>query len=114
MKLILTYLLLSSFVVLLTPRDFWHDCHHDHSDHDHTENIEVLADAKGHDLSSSPVEMEDDCYACDFDLGFFTKNRPGFLSIMERVHCQNAIRILSHLNVDEGYTFSLRGPPVAS
>lgn len=109
MKLILTCLLLSSFVVLLTPRNFWHDCHHEHTD-----NIEVLAGEEGHNLSTSPIEMEDDCYACDFDLGFFTNNRPSFFSIMERVHCQNAIRILSRLNVDEGYTFSLRGPPVAS
>lgn len=100
--------------MLLTPRDFWHDCHHEHSDHDFTENVDFFADAEGNDLSPSPEEMEDDCYACDFDLGFFTNNRPGFLTIIVRVHCQNAIRILSRLNVDEGYTFSLRGPPVAS
>jgi hypothetical protein len=109
LKIILSYLLLASFAVLHTPRDFWHECGHDH-DHDHAE--EVVHASNVVDLSGAPLEMEDDCFACDFDLGFFTHKQPDFLALIERIHCENAVRILSRLNEDKTYSFSLRGPPV--
>jgi hypothetical protein len=110
-KIILSYLLLSSFVVLLTPRDIWHDCDHDH-EYDHSERTAFFSTDENHSASDAPQSIEDDCFACDFDLGFFTHNQPQFLTLLERCHCENAVRILSRFKEDPNYSFSLRGPPV--
>jgi hypothetical protein len=98
---LISYSLLLSFFVLLTPRDVWHDCHHD----DHHHEIEQ---------SSETHAEQDDCFACDFDLGFYTFSSPYFFSLNQRFNYENPKRILSRLNDFEGFSFSLRGPPVTA
>lgn len=111
MKQLLTYLLLLSFVVLLTPRSLWHDCDHDHDEHNH-DFVEYSSIDNDHDGSHHEPVMEEDCIACDFDLGYFTKHNSQFYSIIERVHCENTDRILARLSDEKGHTVNLRGPPV--
>lgn len=96
---VLSYSLLLSFFVLLTPRVAWHDCEHD----EHHQQIEQ---------SSETQAEQDDCLACEFDLGFFTINSPNFISYNDQVIVGNSKQILSSLNNFEGFSFSHRGPPV--
>jgi hypothetical protein len=96
-----------SFVVLMTPRDFWHDCHHDH---DHSSELKSDVDFSNNDSSSS--ELEENCFVCDFDLGLFTAGNPTFFSFIERIHSENSVRLLSRLETNKPSALSLRGPPV--
>lgn len=100
-------MLLASFAVLLTPRDIWHECSHDH---DHSTGTEsVLNIDQG--LHSS-FEFEEECFVCDFDLGLYTIVNPVFLSYLERAHSEDAFRLLSRLSDRQANLLSLRGPPV--
>lgn len=107
MRSLLTYLLLTSFVVLLTPRDFWHDCHHGHE-----HSSELNSDLDFCDNDSSSAELEENCYVCDFDLGLFTAGNPTFFSFIERIHSENSVLLLSRLGDNKPSALSLRGPPV--
>lgn len=57
LRLYISYLLLLSFFVVLTPRSIWHDC--DHEDDFHVENDSTTF--KNHSQK---------CLVCDFDLSF--------------------------------------------
>lgn len=98
---ILSYSLLLSFFVLLTPRVAWHECEHDEHHH-------VI------DKSSETHIEQGDCFVCDFDLGFYTYTSPYFYTLNERVNSRNSEGILSRLNDFDGFSFSLRGPPVTA
>ena len=61
MKILLSALVLFCLVFLNVPRQLVHDCDHHHASTEH------------HDESSdSNISLEgDDCFVCEFDLGFF-------------------------------------------
>jgi hypothetical protein len=92
----LTYSLLLSFFVLLTPRELWHDCEQ-HSNHIHHHSGTVL--------------KEKDCFACDFDLGiidqvhFFEIHVKGGFVIPDDTFIRNG-ELTSFFNF-----FKHRGPP---
>lgn len=100
-------MLLASFTVLLTPRDFWHECSHDH-DHSSTKKSITNIDQGLH----SSFEFEEECFVCDFDLGLYTIMNPVFLSCLERAHSEDTFRLLSRLSDKQAKSLCLRGPPV--
>lgn len=69
-------------------------------------------DNADHHTDQAPFEMEEDCFACDFDLGYFTNSTPCFSSILKRIHCADAVEVLARLSDENGHSVSLRGPPV--
>jgi hypothetical protein len=93
---IISGLLLFTFFVLLTPRDWWHEC--DHKQFSTTT------------LSESHFD-DGSCDICDIDLGFFTvqsilffrSDKPSILSevLAELLDNESTINL----------SFSLRGPP---
>lgn len=75
MKLFFAYSVLFCLVFLNVPRELVHDCNHDHVTHGHSEDhqhgdeqIDLLSTLDG----SSHTHLEnEDCFVCEFDLGFF-------------------------------------------
>jgi hypothetical protein len=93
---IISGLLLLTFFVLLSPRDWWHDCHH--------EQFSTTSLRENHFDDGS-------CDICDFDLGFFTvqsilfyrSNKPTLPTLV-------SVGVLDKENIPY-FSFSLRGPP---
>ena len=94
---ILSVLLLVNFFVLLTPRDWWHQC-------DHYETIE---------FSHSDTHFDDDsCDFCDFDLSVFTVHHPHFFA-SQKVAFFSFENLLTNKFQQASYSsFLLRGPPI--
>jgi hypothetical protein len=95
---LISYSLLLSFFVLLTPRTAWHECEHD----EHHQNV--------HQSSETHVE-QDDCFACDFDLGFISQPI-ATVFFFEKTHFpKNIAPSTTVLYLVSNYSFSRRGPP---
>jgi len=94
---IISWLLLSSFFVLFTPRQIWHECDHDHkTDSSHEVSID-----------------HDDCFACDYGLGFIeSKGELRFHLTKQQIPALD-LRSESFLSAGRFYSFSHRGPPNA-
>jgi hypothetical protein len=96
---LLSVLLLLNFVVLLTPRDWWHHC-------DHNEGI---------DFSHSDTHFDDgSCDFCDFDLSVFTLHQPHFFASQKVSFFNIEKSPTSNFQQDSFSSFLLRGPPVNS
>jgi hypothetical protein len=103
---LLSYALLISFVVLLTPRDLWHDCKHEAHHH---EELTSLHDDQGHD---SETELaEDDCFACDFDLGVISSPVQASFNFDKVVYPNKVVIGVLRIDLNTPFVFSLRGPP---
>ena len=59
MRRFIAYCLLIAFGVLLTPRDFWHECE-DHKSEHHSD--------LDHSDSQSNSHFDSKCFACDYDM----------------------------------------------
>ena len=95
---LLSYSLLLSFFVLLTPRETWHECDHDEHHHD------------VHQSSETHVE-KDDCFACDFDLGIVSTPVLATFNFQKTDYPKGVARNVPGLELDAFSSFSLRGPP---
>ena len=98
----LAIVLLLNFVVLLTPRDWWHDCHHEH-EHEH-----AISD-------NSPVQFdqEEDCFICDYHLGYHTITSFFSFSIISVFLTFLVLGTLALSQKERSPYFSLRAPPLS-
>jgi hypothetical protein len=97
----ISYSLLLSFFVVLTPRSFWHDCDSESHSHYNSSN------------KKSKVHFEQkDCFACDYDLGFI--DQPDFFSIsFHKIHVLKFNQHLTAQYIASKFDFFLkRGPPL--
>lgn len=101
-KSFITYCLLLSFFVLLTPRDIWHECEHHAVEHH---------DMDPHHSSTDPSFEDGNCNVCDFDLGFVT--RPSFVQFTfdKQVFVNRLYTVFSFFTKDKFQQFTHRGPP---
>jgi hypothetical protein len=92
-----TYILILGFLVVLSPRNIWHDC-----DHEHEHSIS--------DLTESHFS-EQDCFVCDFELS--TAHQPLFFSITFPIAHFHELVVSDQALFVEGefLPFSHRGPP---
>lgn len=100
MKKLFSYLLLLSFITLSTPRDWVHDCEHEHH--------EYQADSE--DKSSVTFEA-DDCFACDYSLSSFSIHHFSDVSV-DVIHYYS--QVFTKIEAPESeypFTHCLRGPP---
>jgi hypothetical protein len=93
---IISGLLLFTFFVLLTPRDWWHEC--DHKQFSTTT------------LSESHFD-DGSCDICDIDLGFFTVQSILFFRSNKPVLPSEVSAELLDKESTTYLSFSLRGPP---
>lgn len=78
---------------MLTPRSLWHDCDHEHS-YSHETKIE-----------------KDDCFACDFGLGFIDNTKGASFQIpLQKIALVN-VSVESFVSDQHFNLFSHRGPP---
>ena len=101
-KSFITYCLLLSFFVLLTPRDIWHECEHHAVEHHEMD----------HQHSSTNQSFEDgNCNVCDFDLGIISQ--PTFIRFIfdKVVYVDQTYTAFSFFTKDKFQQFSHRGPP---
>jgi hypothetical protein len=106
MKQFIAFFVFISFVSLIVPREWIHDCDHDHAieladDHDHD-----------HDVNHEKSADQDDCFACDYDLdsyhsGEFVLHIPNISFEEEKTNGETVRLQASRLDL-----FQLRGPPV--
>lgn len=90
------YALLLSFFVVLSPREFWHECDNHHEVH-----------------AKNEVHLEQtDCFACDFDLGIISVPYLHFFIFEKPKFSKFDITSFSFFNAKEFNSFLLRGPPV--
>jgi hypothetical protein len=92
--------LLLSFAVLFTPRDWWHDCHHD-EDHVHVSDGELS------------FEQQEDCFICDYHLGYITPHTFIQIAIYAIFSIVFTIGLVQLMNISVSRYFSLRAPPFA-
>ncbi len=93
---IISGLLLLTFFVLLTPRDWWHEC-------DHKQFSTTTLNESHFDDGS--------CDICDIDLGFFTVQSILFYrSDKAELPSEDSAELLDKENTPY-LSFSLRGPP---
>lgn len=97
MKSIIAYSLMLSFLVLLTPRSIWHECEHHDLEHKHSSNEQTYD--------------QNDCFACDFDLGIISQ--PSFIQFIfeKNVYVNRTYTAFSLFTKDKFQHFSHRGPP---
>jgi hypothetical protein len=93
---VISGLLLFTFFVLLTPRDWWHECDH-----------------KQFSTSTFKESHFDDgsCDICDIDLGFFTVQSILFFRSNKPVLPSEVSAELLDKESSTYLSFSLRGPP---
>ncbi|MFZ9611850.1 MAG: hypothetical protein ACO29Q_01090 [Crocinitomicaceae bacterium] len=92
----LSVLLLFSFFALVTPRNWWHDCHHVNE----SKNV------------PSKLQMEDGSFdLCDFELGYFTVHSFFFYRSVKPAHPSFLLTELLDEKRISFTSFSLRGPP---
>ncbi|MEN9302952.1 MAG: hypothetical protein RL264_1381 [Bacteroidota bacterium] len=96
MKKIVAYLLLASFAILFTPRDWWHDCHHDHA-------VELSGDSSHYD--------SDNCDFCDWDLSSFTVHQDYIFTPQKNQKIVHAQAIFANHKAEFEQFFQLRAPP---
>jgi hypothetical protein len=97
LKFLLSVSLLISFLVLLTPRTVWHECKHHDLEHHHASNEQTFD--------------QNDCFACDFDLGIISQ--PTFIRFIfdKVVYVDQTYTAFSFFTKDKFQQFSHRGPP---
>jgi hypothetical protein len=108
MKHIFIFGILFCLVFLNVPRSFVHDCEeHEIVHHDSDHNDEHHSNELSFDVDT------DNCFICEFDLGFF--NVPEFKSVAFAKFCSYAFVAPSvdYLSPDDFNAFSHRGPPIA-
>jgi hypothetical protein len=93
---IISVLLLLTFFVLLSPRDWWHDCHH--------EQFSTTSLSENHFDDGS-------CDICDIDLGFFTVQSILFYRSDKPTRPTDVSAGLLDKENTPYLSFSLRGPP---
>lgn len=97
----ISYSLLLSFFVVLTPRTFWHNCKTESHSHYSSSNEKLK------------VHFEQkDCFACDYDLGFI--DQPVFFSssfVKIQFHKWNQVLPAQYI-VSKFDFFLKRGPPL--
>ena len=93
---IISGLLLLTFFVLLTPRDWWHEC--DHKQFSTTT------------LSESHFD-DGSCDICDIDLGFFTVQSILFYRLDKAALPSEVSAELLDKECTSFTSFTLRGPP---
>ncbi len=97
----ISYSLLLSFFVVLTPRSLWHDCDTETHSHYSTSN------------EKSKVHFEQkDCFACDYDLGFI--DQPKYFQIsFPKIQFHKYNQLLKAQYIASKFDFFLkRGPPL--
>ena len=82
---------------MLTPRQLWHEC----EDHDHEMH---------HSTNEQSIE-QDDCYACDFDLGVISQASFFHLIFEKRLYVKYIPFSFSFPNKEDFHQFTNRGPP---
>ncbi|MDP4637565.1 MAG: hypothetical protein NWR96_08655 [Crocinitomicaceae bacterium] len=96
MKRALSVLLLFSFFALVTPRNWWHDCHH----------------GQISKSTQSKVHFEDGSFdLCDFELGYYTVHSFHFFQSPKPSYCSVISAELLDKESISFPSFSLRGPP---
>ena len=106
MKQILAFSILICLVFLNVPRSFVHDCkEHDKAHHDSDHNDEHHRNELSFDVDT------DNCFICEFDLGFF--NVPEFktASFAKFYSFTFITSSVDYLSPDDFNAFSHRGPP---
>lgn len=93
---IISGLLLLTFFVLLSPRDWWHECHH--------EQFSTTSLSETHCDDGS-------CDICDIDLGFFTVQSILFYRSDKPALPSEVLAELLDKENTPYQSFSLRGPP---
>lgn len=91
----LAYLLLASFFVLLTPKEWWHEC-------DHHATIES---------NKAHFDSHDDCSFCDYHVGFIDYQNIKFFSFNGNVIAPEVNPIIAQYSQIEFHLFQLRAPP---
>lgn len=109
MKQIFTFSILFCLVFLNVPRSFVHDCdHHEITHNDSNHNDEH------HDNSDLSLDVDnDDCFICEFDLGFFSLpdfKLPAFAKFFNYTFNKPSA---DYIDPTDFYAFSHRGPPTA-
>lgn len=100
MNRLLSYALLLSFFVLLTPRIVWHDCEHEDHHHEIEQNSETHAE-------------QDNCFVCEFDLGFISQPVIASFYFEGPVYPNQKDSQTFKLFLQSFDSFSRRGPPQA-
>ena len=94
------FLLLLNLVVLLSPRDLWHDCDHSASHDQHDPYTQKLT--------------QKDCFACDMELGVCSGHQsPLFIADRTIPFDQFIINVTSIVE-SAVLLQSLRGPPTVA
>lgn len=97
----IAYSLLLSFFVLLTPRQWWHDC--DHVSHSHQSTS---------DDPHQAVHLEKkDCFACDFDLGIIGEPEMVVRFFSRKTYINHVNDHVKSIEVEKIKDHSHRGPP---
>lgn len=94
MKRILSYSLILSFLILWAPKEWMHDC-----DHDHQAN------------EISKVEVNKKCYACDYDIHFLSIPTLKTELSVYKPFCQLDENRQFIILSSQDRQLSLRGPP---
>jgi hypothetical protein len=97
-----SYLLLFSCVVLLTPRTFWHSCSHSHF-------LENKKSSKKQVVSFNSKEVA--CTFCDFDLSLFTVHKFHFFTAKKHFFISFSVAEIANKEQAAIQSFLLRGPP---
>jgi hypothetical protein len=96
---IVSGLLLFTFFVLLTPRDWWHECNH--------KQFSTTTLSESHFDNGS-------CDICDIDLGFFTVQSILFFRSNKPALPSEVYAKLLDKESTTHLSFSLRGPPLSA
>lgn len=107
MRKLIAFCLLIAFGVLLSPRDFWHECddHHiiEHSDSHHTDDSD-----KSHE-----VHFEKQCFACDYDMDASTSPLSFAYRFIKPSYFISVDEVTSGATSNFSDCSTLRGPPNA-
>jgi len=97
----ITWSLLFSFFVLVTPRTIWHNCNQEsHTHHSKDEH------------SSQDLKIEKKCFACDFSIDFLTINTSSLYHYKPKPSVLSCSLFESFKQSISFQSFSHRGPPV--
>ncbi len=97
----ITYSLLVSFFVLVTPRTLWHNC--EHPVHSHV--------TKNDDPHSVNHLEKKSCFACDFDLGLADQPTQIVSFFTPKKHVNRTNELISSIENSAFTLFNKRGPP---
>lgn len=107
MRKLVAFCLLIAFGVLLSPRDFWHECddHYSHElSHSHDDN---------NSDSSHEVHFEKQCFACDYDMDASESPLSFAYRFLKPTYFISADEVTIGVNSNFSDCSTLRGPPNA-